>query len=90
MSSCPNCDKINALELERLAPAKRPVKTPIEYKEPMVNTQPAQRPCKKCQTHEHLMESERAVYFNAGRYAAGARDASATKAFKELIVRGEA
>ena len=89
MSNCPNCEKINALELERLAPLKRPVKAPVEFTEPMVNTPPAKPAC-KCKKSVELTEAERSIYFHAGRYAAGARDASATAAFKTLIVRGEA
>lgn len=37
-----------------------------------------------------ILEKTKRLYFNAGRYAAGARDTAATKAHTELVKKGEA
>ena len=37
-----------------------------------------------------ISEKVKRLYFNAGRYAAGARDDAATKAHGELVKKGEA
>ena len=85
---CDKCHRIDALELERLAPVKTELTPQLEFSEPA----PAKKAagCKRCQNAKPMTEDERSLYFNAGRYSAGARDKSATRAYEELIQRGEA
>jgi len=64
------------LELERIDPSWR---KPVQPEQVIVFTKAAP-----------ISETMKRLYFNAGRYAAGNRDAVATKAHAKLAKKGEA
>jgi hypothetical protein len=79
------CDFLQRLEVERHDLSYRSPAT-----QPVVSSVPVQRQPAKPRAVKKASEARDKLYFNAGRYSAGARDAKAVEAWKQLEELGEA
>ena len=84
---CVNCERINAITLERYDTTYLQKRDPFTTPDPVIVTKIKR--VKVGPTSEQV-ESLKKVYFHAGRYAEGARDGASTAAHLALIEKGEA